>query len=493
MNVGVDIGTSVTKAVVFDDHGSAAFQCSANTQLISPARGRYEYDLDAVAWSVIELLRRLDGRDVDVVALTGQGDGLCLTDGTGRPVAPAISWLDARGASICEQWAQAGVVSKLFALTGNAPFPGAGAALLASVGADSPEILQRAATAAHCQTALFERLTGVRGTAPSCAVLPVFDPARGEYHAEAVELCGLSPHVRLLAPVSPEPVLTAPILPDVADVVGIRRGTTIATGPYDLPATALGAGLSRRGDGLLILGTTLACQVLVEEVPTSGDAAGLTLVAGDDTGYLRAMPAMVGTSCLDWVLRLVGAQHSELDALIAKSTPGANGVHALPYLSPAGERAPFLDLEARAELSGLTLDTGAHDVVRALCESLAYAARQCFEAAGLTGDVRVCGGGAASSALLQLFADVLNRPLHVLSGELGALGAVCAASGMLIRPASRGTVVAPNSAATAIYDAGYADYLSYLDAARNRWHRASGQRATQSGGLDQLRGRPATT
>src|SRR5207247_1276285 len=150
-------------------------------------------------------------------------------------------------------------------------------------------------------------------------------------------------------------------------------------------------------------------------------------------------PAMVGTACIDWALRMVQHDHGELGRLLVGSPPGANGVTALPYLSPAGERAPFADSAARAELHGLTLETTAADIVRAMCEALAYAARQCFAAAGLRGEIVVCGGGTTTPELVQLFADVLGRPLTLRRGdEIAARGAVASADPDAARdPASR--------------------------------------------------------
>src|SRR5207248_3263080 len=185
----------------------------------------------------------------------------------------------------------------------------------------------------------------------------------------------------------------------------------------DLPAAALGVGQLAPGDGVLILGTTLACMVLTHTLDPTDEPVGLTLRTRDGNGWLRAMPAMVGTACLEWVLRLVGGRVGDLGRLLLDSPPGARGVSALPFLSPSGERAPFADPAARAELTGLTLETTPADVVRAMCEALGFAARQCFEAAGLTGHLTVCGGGAASSDLVQLVADVLERPLITSNAE----------------------------------------------------------------------------
>jgi xylulokinase/erythritol kinase len=250
------------------------------------------------------------------------------------------------------------------------------------------------------------------------------------------------------------------------------------------------------GDGLLIVGTTLACLVLHDEVVPAGEPAGLTLRAADDRGYLRAMPAMVGTAGLDWVLALVGATHGELDALLATSRPGAGGVGALPYLSPAGERAPFTDPHARGQLTGLSLATTPADLVRAYCEALGYAARHCFEAAGLTGSITICGGGSAGTSLVGLFADILDRPVAVAQErEVTARGAVLAALGDSPRgqPAAV-TMVDPRRVNAAAYREGYHAYLDRGAPARlDAWWAPGDRHMTCTEKAKSATGAPAAT
>jgi sugar (pentulose or hexulose) kinase len=304
----------------------------------------------------------------------------------------------------------------------------------------------------------------------SAALAGLFNPTTGRYDDEALAVTELASFAALLPELADDAVAFARVGSDFVDRTGVRRDVLLATGPYDLPGAALGAGLSAPGDGLAIVGTTLACLVASESARSSGEPAGLTLRAADDSGLLRAMPAMVGTSGLDWVLSLVGGSHTDLKAILAASPPGANGVSALPYLSPAGERAPFLDSAASAQFSGLRLTTTAADLVRALCESLAYAARHCFEAAGLDGDLMVCGGASANDDLMSIFADVFDRPLLVIGEpETTARGAIVAASvargdHVVRKPAS--AAVFPDAGSAAVYRDRYAIYLEQLRIAR---------------------------
>jgi sugar (pentulose or hexulose) kinase len=354
-------------------------------------------------------------------------------------------------------------------------FPGSPAPVLAWLAECEPDSLERAATAGYCKDVVMQRLTGVRATDASDASLPFLDPHTRCYHPEALALCGLAGHCHLLAPVT-GPLPAGGLTRDAADLLGLPAGTPVAAGPFDMPAGALGSGVDTAGDGHLILGTTLACQVLTSGVDTGGEPAGMTLTVGMPGRWLRAMPAMTGCAGVDWLMELLGHGPDGLDGLLAGSPPGARGVTCLPYFSPAGERAPFLEPHARAAFSGITVQTSKQDLVRAGCEAVAYAARHCFEAAGLTGEVAACGGGTGSEAWLGIIADVLGRPVRLApQPETGARGAVLAALRALGREVDTTAWTAPVRVAEPdpdradFYAEGYAGYRARVDAARAEW------------------------
>jgi sugar (pentulose or hexulose) kinase len=475
--LGVDVGTSVTKAVAFDDAGRALARAERPSRLDHLAGGRVEQDLehvlDTVCGVVQEACAALPGPP-DAVALTGQGDGLWLRDAEGRAVRPAISWMDGRAAGLVAEWRDKGVVREVYRRTGSGMFPGCHAPLLAFLKAREPEVLERAAVAGYCVDAVAQRLTGEARPDASDASLPFLDVVRRVYDPEALAACGISGLAGLLPPPLP-PGTVLRLHAEGARLLGLPPGTPVTSGPYDLPACAIGSGVREVGDGLLIVGTTLACQVLTDSavIDPDSDPAGMWLCTPDPDRWLRGMPAMVGTAGLEWILALVGATTADLDGLLAASPPGAHGVTALPYLSEAGERAPFVEPGARGRLDGLSLARTRADVVRAMCEGIAYAARHCFDAAGLTATLAACGGGVRSGPWAQLFADVIGRPVRIpAEPEVGALGASYVARRALgaappARPRSR--TVAPRARLRALYDDGYAAYVARLREARHEW------------------------
>ncbi|GAA1192950.1 FGGY-family carbohydrate kinase [Prauserella alba] len=478
--IGVDIGTSLTKAVAFDDDGLAIAEACTPSELDQLPGGRVEQDLEQVLGTVATVVRRVAAEltePVGAVALTGQGDGVWLRDEDGRAVRPAVSWLDGRANALLAEWQAGGVAAEVFRRTGSGMFPGCAGPVLSYLDAHEPETLDRAAVAGYCVDAVLQRLTGEIAVDVSDASLPFLDPATRRYDDAAIAACGLTHRRDLLAePAAPRSVFALDARG--AELLGLPVGLPVTAGPFDLPASAIGAGVRKPGDGILTAGTTLACQVLTGDATfdPAGEPAGMFLSTPNEGEYLRAMPAMVGTASIDWACRMFGVEVGRIGELLAASGPGARGVRALPFLSASGERAPFVDAAARAQFSGLSLEHGPADVVRALCESIAYAARHCFDAAGLSGTLYACGGGVRSAEWTQIFADVLGRPIVIPSDPgVGARGAVLVAAEALGEPfdaerwaASSRTVQFEPSAAE-FYRSGYADYQAALASARQLW------------------------
>lgn len=478
--LGVDIGTTVTKAALFDEAGRTLGVAERATRLDRPGDNRVEQEVEDVLHSVAGVIGDVPGASVTgsvpaLLAVTGQGDGCWLVDAQGRGVRPAVSWMDGRAGRILAEWEADGTAGSVFRATGNALFPGAMACILRWLDEHEPQTLDRAVTAGYCKDVVFQRLTGMRATDPSDASLPFGAPDGSGYSTEALKLCRLDHRADLLAPVV-RPLPVAPLDAAGAAVTALPEGTPVVSGPFDLSACATGAGVAEVGDGLLIIGTTLGCAVLTGTMDRTAHPAGMHLATARRDRWLRILPAMVGCASLDWVLGTLGLEHTRLDEALEASHPGAGGVEVLPYLAPSGERAPFVDPRAHGQLTGLRLTTTREDIVRAMCEGIAFAARDCFTATPLSGRLMVCGGGARSRPWLQIFADVLQRPLQVApTPNVGTRGAVLnalQATGRSVDAASWTRpegVVEPREELADHYDESFARYRRHVAAARGFW------------------------
>ncbi|TNF17917.1 MAG: carbohydrate kinase [Rhodobacteraceae bacterium] len=480
MILGIDLGTSMVKAARFSLEGDCLAVAARRSTPTSLGGGRIEQDFEEIVTAVGEVVAEAcaGAPPPKVIGITGQSDGLWLLDAQGRGVRPAVSWLDDRGNPHLQRWIDSGAFAAVFRRNANAIFPGSHAPLMAALKQGDPEALARAHTASYLKDGILQRLTGARVTDASDASLPFLDIRRRDYDPQILKILGLEDMARLLSPVMPAPGQCFALNGAGAALTGLPEGIPVHAGPFDLVACAMGAGVREVGEGLIIIGTTLACEVLTDRIDTTAEPVGMTLCMPQDDRWMRAMPATVGTATLDWVLGMIGASHGEVDALLAQSRPGANGATALPFFSATGERAPFVDVAARGQIAGLSTATTRADLVMAVCESVAYAARHCIEAAGLRGRVMVCGGGANSGTWRQMVADVLQRPLHIAPRpEVGARGAALAAMDVAgiahdrdawTRPEG---VIEPHRARAAHYDAGFARYLDSVASARALWNR----------------------
>lgn len=183
MYVGIDVGTSVVKAAAFDTEGRQLAVESRPVEL-SLHGGFVEQDMDEVYDAVVDVLGTLTGRvpePVELAGLTGQGDGVWLVDGEGRPVRSALSWMDGRAHELLDQWLADGTFETVFRRTGGAMFPGSPGPLLAWLDRYDPKSLDAAATAVYCKDMVFQRLTGAaRATTDvSDASMPFLDPGPG--------------------------------------------------------------------------------------------------------------------------------------------------------------------------------------------------------------------------------------------------------------------------------------------------------------------------
>lgn len=479
MFLGIDLGTSMVKAACFNETGECTSVASRKSSPTPLGSGKVEQHFEEIVRAVSEVVRESCAGcgPIEAIGITGQSDGLWLLDENGYGVDRAVSWLDDRGNPYLQQWIDSGVFEAVFRRNANAIFPGSHAPLLAAMRATKPELIAAAHTASYLKDGILQRLTGMRCTDASDASLPFLDIEARDYDPEILRLLGLEDMRRLLSPVLPAPGKAFPLDEKGAELTGLPVGIPVHAGPFDLVACPIGAGVNRVGDGLVIIGTTLACEVMVDRIDRSGPPVGMTLCTPKEGRWIRSMPATVGTATLDWVLDMVGASHRDVDNLIAQSRPGADGVTALPFFSATGERAPFVDVRARGQLSGLNTWTTRADLVTAVCESVAYAARHCIEAAGLSGEVSICGGGSNSQIWSQMVADVLQRPLKIARRpEVGARGAAIAAmdaAGIAYdydewtKPEM---VIEPRSESAAHYQNGFAYYLDSVESARSLWN-----------------------
>lgn len=483
--LAVDAGTSVIKAVVIGETGRE-LAVATQPAVVHVSGVRSEQNPAAVLQAVLDCIAQAaaaSGEPVARLALTAQGDGAWFVDADAEPVGRAVLWNDGRAAQVVRGWTADGVLDAAFRINGSQGNAGLPHAILRWSTEHDAERLAAADRVLTCGGWLFLGLTGTLGLHPSDASAPWLDVRSGGVSPHLLRLFGLQDLAHLVPPVLQSEELTAPLLPAVARSVGLPDGTPLTMAPYDVVATAHGSGAVERSDGFCILGTTVCTGVLVDEPDTDGTPTGLTLLGRQGEPVTRAFPTLAGAGVVDWAVDLLGlTAAAQLSALAEQSAPGANGARVLPYLSPAGERVPFLDADARGTIGGLSFSTGRADIARAVLEGLAHLVRDCLDAAPSRPRVlTLAGGGAASDVWCQSIADVTGLPTErTLGAQLGARGATLAAlvadgqfpsvpEAARALPATRDRFE-PVEARRSLFDDRHADFLATREALRPRWH-----------------------
>ena len=434
----IDAGTSVIKAVVYAEDGRELSVARQETTVLHPQPGWSEQNMHEVWAAVVSVVRQAAGasdQPIRGVVSTAQGDGCWLVDASGEPTGDAILWNDSRAAGLVEPWRREGLIRSSFRTSGCVTYSGLANAILRWLHRHQPQRVDGSRWALTCNGWLIAKMTGHFVADPSDGANPFGDLAAGGYSAATLAQYGLESDAHRLPPIVGGGAGGRDAVWDLSETAardfGLSPGLPVVMAPYDIVTTAYGSGAAREGQACVILGTTICAELVCASVDRDAEPVGTTLPL-DGGLFLRAMPTLTGCEALQWAADLLGlAGIPQLDELAAKAYPNRSPLFFLPYLSPAGERSPFLAPEASGSFHGLTLATARRDIARAVYEGLSFVVRECIEAAlgdTMLSEVRVCGGGARSDLWCQMISDVLGVPvIRPADTENGARGAhLCA-------------------------------------------------------------------
>jgi L-ribulokinase len=295
---------------------------------------------------------------------------------------------------------------------------------------------------------------------------------------------------KLAYPVSPLGALAGRLTPKAAALTGLPEGIAVAIGNVDAHVTVPAAGPVAAGKMVAIMGTS-TCHVMngaeLAEVPgmcgavDGGITAGLWGYEAGQSGVGDIFAWFAGNGVpgefADEARRRGVSLQALLDEKAAAAPPGANGLIALDW--EGGNRSVLVDGRLSGVIVGLTLASTAPEIYRALLESTAFGTRTIVDTFGASGvpvtEFVVAGGLVKSAALMQIYADVIRRPLSVIGSEqapaLGsAIHAAVAAGAYPDVPAAAAVmgrlerdVYSPDPVRADVYDQLYAEYVQLHD------------------------------
>ncbi len=456
--LGIDVGTSATKAVLCTADGHLVAEGSGPHDLITSAgdgSGAWS-EQDPEQWwgaSVLAIGQCLAASgaapaDIAAIGLSGQMHGAVFMGadaaadpaGQARPLRTAILWNDQRTGPQCEQVLarlhrtdRAAAAARLLGLTGNPVLNGFTLPKWLWVRQHQPDLFARVGTLLLPKDFLRYRLTGTLGTdVGDAAGTLMLDVARRTWSAEMLAAMDLP--ARLLPAISESACTAGVLTPAAARATGLLAGTPVAMGTGDNMAAAVGAGVVRPGMSLAVLGTSGV--MLVHDAAFRADAPlGRVLsmcaadgAAGSPGGWCNTGCMLSAGGALSWA-RTVLAPGEPWERLLAEAEaapPGCDGLVFLPYLT--GERCPHPDPLARAGWVGLTIRHSRGHLLRAVIEGVTFGMTQMLDLMRAVGHrptaVRLSGGGNRAGFWRQLQADLYGLAVQSPLSESGgsALG-----------------------------------------------------------------------
>ena len=428
--LGVDLGTSGTKTVLFD--------------LRQPKNGWAEQEPEDWWQAAVTTIRTVieksgvDAGDIAGLSLSGQMHGLVLTDDRGEALGRSIIWCDNRTIEECDEFTRlVGGREHLIQIAANPALTGFTAGKVLWVRRHQPEIWAKARHIQLPKDYVRLKLTGEYFMEMSDASgTNLLDVPNRCWSREICEKTGID--MNMLPPLVESCDVAGHITEEAARLTGLKAGMPVAAGAGDNMAAAIGTGVVREGKAFTTIGTSGVIFAHSDTVQIDPAGRVHTFCAAVPGGYVVMGVGLAAGLSLKWcrdtffqaeiqVARDMGTDSYVLMNQEADKSPiGANRLIYLPYLM--GERSPILDPESRGAFIGLSAMHTRQDIVRSVMEGVMYS--QWHNLNVLRGmhvapeAMLACGGGAKSPFWRQMMADMYDMPVSILQNTEGpALGA----------------------------------------------------------------------
>ncbi|MEG1926076.1 MAG: xylulokinase [Ruthenibacterium sp.] len=453
--LGIDLGTSGTKTVIFDTDGTAIASATTEYPLYQPQNGWAEQDSAdwwAATQSTIQSVLQTSGiaaENIKGIGISGQMHGLVLLDENGDVLRKSILWCDGRTTQECAEITACIGAEKLIAITANPALPGFTAGKILWVRKHEPEIFAKTAHILLPKDYIRYKLTGVFATEVSDASgMNLLDVTTRDWSGEILDKLQLNR--KLFAKMYESCDVTGVVTATAAAATGLAVGTIVVGGAGDNAAAAVGTGVVSAGKAFTTLGTSGVVFAHADSVTIDPKGRVHTFCAAVPGAYTVMSCTLAAGLSLKWfrdtlcesevaTAKTMGVDPYYLMDKEAETSPiGANRLLYLPYLM--GERSPILDANARGVWFGLSAMHTKTDMLRAVMEGVLYAQKNCLDVLHemhiAPATMLACGGGGTSPFWRQMMADIYGCDVATVTNKEGpALGvAILAGVGAGIYP-----------------------------------------------------------
>ncbi|WP_298982538.1 FGGY-family carbohydrate kinase [Caldilinea sp.] len=485
--IGLDIGTTGCKAMIFAQDGRVLAQARREYAVQTPQPGWAEQDAEqvwALAWQCLRETATQATDDPPVaLALSCQGEAVIPVDRRGRALRPAILGMDTRTTAENAWLSETLGADALFQRTGMPLHTINTLPKLLWLQRHEPELWREAHQFLLYEDFFMRRLGGEAVVSVCLASrTQLMNLASADWDDDILARCKIE-RARLAKPAPPAGGVVGKLRAELKQEFGLAQDLWLVSGGHDQACAALGSGVIVPGLAMVSTGTAEVVEVAMES-PTPAPA----LQKGGVSIYRHVVPGLYlamtlnhsGGLVLRWFRDQFGRQEMEqaaatgvdaYDLLLEGAPTGPTRLLLLPHF--AGSGTPTLDVRSKGALLGLTFATTKAEIVKAALEGLTYELRlnlDLLRAAGVAiHELHAVGGGARSALWLQIKADVCRIPLRVPAvTDAACLGAALLAGvGAGVYPDFTAAVaqtvrwrerIQPSAAWTEAYEAQYARY-----------------------------------
>jgi gluconokinase len=426
--LGIDIGTTNTKAVAYDGDGNPLAQANSGYLFITEKEGYHELDPEVLLKAVTDVmktvLQQTSGDELAAVCFSSAMHGLIAVDEHGHPLTNMITWADLRSADCAMRLRFSELGHRIYERTGTPIHPMSPLCKIMWLKENEPEIFARTLKFISIKEYVFFHFFGKYIVDHSVASSTgLFDIYNLDWNSDALQAAGITAD-KLSTPVRTTHVIKG-IAEGYATMLGISSDTLFVAGASDGCLAHIGSNALDASDVSLTIGTSGAVRMMVDKPAFDPQQRIFNYVLTENL-FLSGGPLNNGGNVLQWYakgfLKKEFTRADEFDEFIAEACAvpaGSEGLIFLPYIY--GERAPVWDAEARGIFFGVSsVHTSAH-FMRAIMEGISFALFEILnvleETIGSAGNIYASGGFIRSRQWISLLTDVLGKKIYITHAE----------------------------------------------------------------------------
>jgi L-xylulokinase len=484
--LGVDIGGTVIKSGLYNERGEEKAVAALSDSAIVAQVGWSERDMRSMWQTVCATVHKavadsgVPAGDIRGVSFSAHGKGLYAVDGDGEPVRNGIISSDNRALSFVRRWKAGRVDAAAYPYAFQQVWPSHPVSLLAWLKENEADAYRRIGRILMAHDWIRYKFTGEFGAEiTNISGSNLFNVDKGEYEPALFKLFGIEEMLERTAPVTGSTESRAGVSVRAAEETGLRAGTPVYGGFFDVVSAAVCAGLADPRYINVIMGTWTIATWIADHIPAAQHPYtwGRYCIPGK---YFVHEGSPTSASNLEWFVRNFMPEQAQpyqrCNEMVASLKKGETGVQFLPYLFSSN-----LGDNLSGGFYGLANAHGLPHLLQAVYEGICFSQHSHLERilvlSGRDRLLRLTGGPARSGVWMQMVADISELPVEVMHvKESGCLGAaIAAAVGSGTYPSFReamaamcpaGSRVEPDPAAAPRYREKYA-YFRELASALN--------------------------